>query len=168
MFCGHDRFRLNCLQRESVLAIRMALLLWQVRLHRQRREWGIHSTYGGKMVDRKATGYLKSMQSSPWGERQVLINQVLVLGRGTLVHWCHAEMKPGRGWKTAAVRLRGKEAPSSQEAEWKLTPVLPEKRKGAYSIEQCAVSVMNAVTLALYKSLLCHFGYLLMKRIWCH
>lgn len=33
---------------------------------------------------------------------------------------------------------------------------------------QCVVSAMNAVILAGYKSLLCHFGYLIMKRILCH
>lgn len=43
-----------------------------------------------------------------------------------------------------------------------------KKRKLGYLIERCMVSAINAVILAVYKGLLCHLGYPVMKRILCH
>ena len=106
MFCGHDRFRLNCLQWESVLAIRMALLRCEAT---QAAESGVSTLF---MEERWQTGkqqVIWNLCRAALGENaKCWLTQVLILGRGTLVHWCHAEMKTGRGWKTAAMRLKGK------------------------------------------------------------
>lgn len=109
MFRGHYRCKLNCPRCDSMRVSNgngsCLISRWDYVSTEERLMCPLDSTYGGRKVDRRPTGFEEYMQNGLGEHASHPSTHAPVLGGGIPVTWYQAEMGTGRDWEAVASRL---------------------------------------------------------------